>query len=264
MSKDGYSPESKQRMLAIDTSTAMLTVAVMEGERVLKEVCSKAERNHSLHLVPTIKHVLKELGMGADQVDGIIAGIGPGSYTGVRIGVTAAKTLAWAWNKPVVGVSSLEGLALSGWKSRETRAAAPSGDWIVPLMDARRGQVYTALFIGQESEFRWQREAEDGIRLMRNWVDELAAKLAKESEERQSVPSRIWFVGDVELHRAEAERLREGAGEIVEIVPCEMEARWLGLIGGKRLAAGERDEVHRLVPNYTQVTEAEANLLAKK
>lgn len=267
---------SKKRYLALDTSTHMLTVAVVEGTKVLKEISSSAERNHSLYLTPTIKEVLDALAMQVQDVDGIIVGRGPGSYTGVRIGVTVGKTLAWVSNKPVVGVSSLEGLALAGWQQGTEMLQDSKGEamlalgewvegqpvhWVIPLMDARRGQVYTSLWRGQinDEQIGWQEVVEDRVRLMKDWVDQLVNRSVTEG-----VPDCIWVVGDVELHRAEAERLQVSLSCPVNIVPNSMEARWLGLTGGKRLLQGESDDTHRLEPNYTQLAEAEANLLKKQ
>lgn len=272
-----------QRLLAIDTSTHMLTVAAIEGTHVLAEVCSSAERNHSLYLTPTIQEVLAKVAWQEQHLDGIVTGRGPGSYTGVRIGVTVAKTLAWVWKKPVVGVSSLEGLALSGWQQQlhgkhnedvqgaalldrngETlphSSAFESGPihWIIPLVDARRGQVYTSLWQGQpqRTAIGWEELMADRIRLMTDWVDQIIARIQDTAEQ---VPTHVWIVGDVEQHRVEAERLQAAAGCEVHIASATMQARWLGWSGTNRLLRGESDDIHRLEPNYTQLAEAEAKL----
>lgn len=334
--------KANKRLLALDTSTAALTVAVTDeaGTRAFGEISSHSERNHSMHLVPTVKRLLAELDMTPGDIGGIIVGRGPGSYTGVRIGITVAKTLAWAWSKPIVGVSSLEALAIGGLRQgnaeqghaeqddaehadadqsaneaaegnmlRNVPMLAPeepfsswSGegngvDWVIPLMDARRGQVYTALFAGAGAGLHWQRCAPDGIRLMRDWADAVAARLeayigtdrslklggksdsngADGNNPRQDgagfglppfsvpdvKPARVWFAGDIELHRTEAERLQERFGELIRIMPAHMQARWIGRIGAGPYAAGDFADVHRLEPNYTQLAEAEAKLLAK-
>ena len=93
-----------------------------------------------VHLHPVMAQALAEAGLGMDQMDGIAVGVGPGSYTGIRIAVTAAKTLAWANRIPLVGVSSLHALAWglkSGWNEAEPKAGV---HWIIPLLDARRGR----------------------------------------------------------------------------------------------------------------------------
>ena len=78
------------------------------SRRTLNE---RAERNHSVHVVPVMEQLLAASNTQPGQLDGIAVGVGPGSYTGIRIAVTAAKTLAWAWDIPVAGVSSLQAIA---------------------------------------------------------------------------------------------------------------------------------------------------------
>jgi tRNA threonylcarbamoyladenosine biosynthesis protein TsaB len=250
---------SSLTVLAIDTSTAALAIAVVRGGKVLAEEHSMAERNHSLLSVSKLRDVLASAEVTAEMLDGIAVGRGPGSYTGMRIGVTIAKTLSWVWGVPVVGVSSLEALALGTDESGE-KTAGPDAEWMIPLMDARRGQVYTALFGGGRQPAGWQRLAEDGIRLMHHWVDELAA-LAQSGESR---PARLRLTGDYAMHEAECERLTDllapyGIG--VERTAGEIEGRWVAQLGIESLKRGETDDAHTLVPNYTQLTEAEAKLL---
>ncbi|MBM7565158.1 tRNA (adenosine(37)-N6)-threonylcarbamoyltransferase complex dimerization subunit type 1 TsaB [Paenibacillus sacheonensis] len=276
-------------VLAVDTSTAALAAALTRGGEVLKEVLSLAERNHSVHTVSTVQTMLAECGVKPEELDGIAIGRGPGSYTGMRIAVSLGKTLAWVWNKPLVGVSSLEALAY-GARQQDNRengdgsiseaadrlAAAnkqavsqlPRSDqnatgpvWVVPIMDARRGQVYTASFETGTAvrEGAWKRLAKDGIRLMHDWVDELAADVdASDAAQR---PAAIWIAGELEKHEAEVDRLQAICpGVQVRKLPVWLEGRAVAALGAARLAAGESDDVHAFTPNYTQLTEAEVKL----
>lgn len=117
-----------QRLLAFDTATSSLAVAVTEGGRVLAERNIHAERNHSAYLVTAIGDCLEAVGLAKQDLDGIAVGIGPGSYTGIRIAVTTAKTLAWSLRLPVYGVSSLAALALGGWAGASGQDAAALGE----------------------------------------------------------------------------------------------------------------------------------------
>lgn len=273
----------RQRFLVLDTSTAVMAAAVMEERSLLEERNERAERNHSVHVVPVMEQLLAASSTEPGQLSGVAVGIGPGSYTGIRIAVTAAKTLAWAWDIPVAGVSSLQALAWGGWHSglaAKAQAAAepaaatgaggtPSADqggtsaapvhWIVPLVDARRGQAYTALFASAGGDAP-RRLAPDAIRRMDGWLEELAARLAEAAPEER--PAAVWIVGETGPHAAAAE-LRCPAGTALQLVPYELEGRWIGRLGAEALLAGQRDDVHALVPNYTQLSEAEANLLRK-
>lgn len=272
--------ESGLLVLALDTSTASLAAALVRGGETISEVQSLAERNHSVHTVSIVKSLLENNGITAQQLDGIAIGMGPGSYTGMRIAVSVGKTLAWAWDKPLVGVSSLESLAFGAWQKEPHESALlqqqanqvmPQAHWFIPIMDARRGQVYTASFAASSSDGTWSRLAKDGIRLMHEWVDELASRI--QQLEPEEVPAAIWIVGDLTLHEAESDRLAAllAQDELASIIPPVnvrklpfiMEGRSVAALGMKRLAAGEKDEVHTFIPNYTQLTEAEVNLRAK-
>ncbi|MGE7827886.1 tRNA (adenosine(37)-N6)-threonylcarbamoyltransferase complex dimerization subunit type 1 TsaB [Paenibacillus sp. NPDC093718] len=255
----------QQRFLALDTSTASLAVSVMEQDKLLSEVNTNADRNHSVHLHPVMAQALAEAGLGMDQMDGIAVGVGPGSYTGIRIAVTAAKTLAWANRIPVVGVSSLHALAWGGLNSGWHQAELKNGvHWIIPLLDARRGQVYTALFAAdsESKESAPIRLEADGIRLMQSWVEAIKERISKLPEEER--PVCLWFIGEVELHAETARGLEPWFGDRLHIHPYSLEGRWMGYLGAARLLAGEADDVHTLIPNYTQLSEAEANLLRKR
>lgn len=256
-------------LLALDTSTAAMAAAVMRGGRVVSQIESMAERNHSVYVIEHIKDVLSEAGVTRDKLDAIVVGSGPGSYTGMRIAVTAAKTLAWAWGKPLVGVSSLEAIAYGAMHEGLATVAdnGSAGDrgaahWLLPIMDARRGQVYSAGFsIG--NGMGWSRWLQDGVRIMKDWVEEIAHEA---KAHKQEGPLTIWLVGDLSLHEAAADKLMamsEAAGVDVKLLPHILKGRSIAYLGGERLAAGLLEDFHRFAPNYTQVTEAEAKLKAK-
>ncbi|WP_211749148.1 tRNA (adenosine(37)-N6)-threonylcarbamoyltransferase complex dimerization subunit type 1 TsaB [Paenibacillus sp. Marseille-Q4541] len=263
----------RQRFLALDTSTAVLAAAVMSEESLVAESNTRADRNHAVHVVQALKDLMENNQITKEDIAGIAVGIGPGSYTGVRIAVTAAKTLAWAWDVPVTAVSSLAALAMGGLSSYvsdkepavgQARSVEDNGNryWVVPLMDARRGQAYTALFEGDGPNSALHRMEPDAIRLVDGWVDAIASLLSE--LDSSSAPSGILFVGDVEPHRQTLEKLQTMQPEVeVHLLSYEMEGRYVGKLGAARLLQGEQNDVHTLLPNYTQLAEAEANLLRK-
>ncbi|MCP3779937.1 tRNA (adenosine(37)-N6)-threonylcarbamoyltransferase complex dimerization subunit type 1 TsaB [Paenibacillus sp. MZ03-122A] len=247
----------RERFLTLDTATTVMAAALMNGRELLGESNVYGERNHSVHVITELERLLNEEGLTRDDVDGIAVGVGPGSYTGIRIAVTAAKTLAWAWGIPVTSISTLHALAWGGWnrgiemKGQEDKnesvnngsSGAQAADWIVPVLDARRGQVYTGLFAV-------------------NTVDDVESPQRLEALPSEERPPVIWLVGETAVHAETAERLR--AWSELRIIPYELEGRWVGRLGADKLLRQEHDELHTLVPNYTQLAEAEANLLRQR
>ena len=125
--------------LAFESSAKAASVALCEGEKLLAQSTQNLGLTHSRTLLPMAEAMLKNAEVSLDQVDLFAVAHGPGSFTGVRIGVSAVKGLAWAAQKPACGVSTLGAMAWNG-------VAAGEGSLICCCMDARRSQVYNALF----------------------------------------------------------------------------------------------------------------------
>lgn len=223
------------KVLAIDTSNYPLGVALLDGDQVIGEYITNVKKNHSVRVMPAIDILMKDCGIKPVELDKIVVAKGPGSYTGVRIGVTIAKTLAWTLNKPLVGVSSLEVYAAS--------AGRYFNGVISPLFDARRGQIYTGLY--QYREGQLVSLIKDQLLLSKDW----AAVLSEQQEN-------VLFIGnDLPLHKdVFAEFLKERA---MFASPAEHNPRpaELALLGRDR----EAEDVHSFVPNYIRIAEAEAN-----
>ncbi len=125
------------RLLAVDTSTDYLSVAVMNGERVLARIHKKAPRSHSTMLMPIIDRVLKKSKTALNELDGFCLSIGPGSFTGLRIGAATVKGLAFVMKKPVVAVPTLDVIAENQKAFRGI---------ICVVLDARKNKVYAAVY----------------------------------------------------------------------------------------------------------------------
>ncbi|VFQ46672.1 tRNA (adenosine(37)-N6)-threonylcarbamoyltransferase complex dimerization subunit type 1 TsaB [Desulfoluna butyratoxydans] len=125
------------RLLAVDTSTLSCGVAVTDGEGLLSESLFTSRQTHSRHLLGMVDETLSRSGLALGDLDGFAVTVGPGSFTGLRIGMSVVKGLAEVAGKPVVGVSTLEALA---------RGAALAGKPIASMIDARKGEVYAALY----------------------------------------------------------------------------------------------------------------------
>lgn len=132
-------------ILGIDTSNQPLTVGLLEDDRVLGQVQTTVKKNHSITLMPAIDQLVQSVDLTSEDIDCIAVAQGPGSYTGLRIGVTVAKTLAYTLDKKLVGVSSLKVLAAN---------CLGIEDLIVPIFDARRNNVYAGIYQWQEGKLQ--------------------------------------------------------------------------------------------------------------
>ncbi|MCX7843647.1 MAG: tRNA (adenosine(37)-N6)-threonylcarbamoyltransferase complex dimerization subunit type 1 TsaB [Clostridia bacterium] len=168
------------KILAVDTSSQVAAVAVSEGTKILGEYSINHKNTHSQKLMPMVNELLGSLEMTASDIDVFAASIGPGSFTGLRIGVTAIKAMAFAAGKPVVSVPTLEALAYN----------APVSDCLIcSIMDARNNQVYTALY-KYEKGIQTQVSGYMGVSVL-ELIDIIKGKNSK-----------VVFVGDaVEIHR---------------------------------------------------------------
>ena len=127
-------------VLGIESATAVAAVAIAGDEGILAERMVRNNRTHSVNLLPMIKATLEDVELIGEKLAGIAVSGGPGSFTGLRIGMSIAKTLAQVWGIPVTGVSTLRGLAhqLSGHSRL-----------VCPIMNARKNEVYTAVYENQ-------------------------------------------------------------------------------------------------------------------
>jgi len=225
-------------VLALDTSTRCCSVAVAIDGRAASEVSTVSNRTHSLHLMGMVRDALALAEVGLKEIDGFAVTIGPGSFTGLRIGISTAKGLAFAAGKPCVGVSSLEALA---------SVCLPWPERICVLMDARKGEVYTAVY--QESDGRLERIGDERV-------------LAPEAILR-TIASPHLFVGEaVPLYE---KQIRAVAGQNARWAPRDRRfpkastVAWLAL---DRLAGATADGVELLAPRYIRQSDAELSIRA--
>jgi len=227
-------------ILAIDTSNNPLGVALLDDNQVLGEYMTNLKKNHSVRIMPAIQTLMKDCERLPADLTKIVVAKGPGSYTGVRIGVTIAKTLAWTLNIPLVGISSLEILAAGTGRY--------FNGYVSPIVDARRGQVYTALYHYQNG--KPMAVEQDQLVMLADW----AAKLTELNQP-------ILFVGnDLPLHSDKIKEILGSQAIFASETEHNPRPAELALLG--RDKPGE--DIHSFVPNYIRLAEAETKWLEAK
>ena len=220
--------------LGIDTSHTPLAVALEKDDQVLAEYKSSAKITHSIGAMPAIEELMEKADIKPNEIEAIAVAKGPGSYTGVRIGVTIGKTLAWTLKVPIYSVSSLQILAEN----------APYFPGVVcAIMDARRGNVFAGIYTNGEVVKEAHMSLED---LLNTLV---------------SLEQPVLFVGmDVTIHW---DHIKEVLGDKVQRVNAAFDLPSAAILieTAKKL---EPIEVHSVVPEYLRITEAEANWMKEQ
>lgn len=212
-------------ILAIDTSTKQLGLAVLDGERVVSSYTVLAEYPHAVELPGAVQRVLKEAHTTLDRLEALVVDIGPGSFTGLRIGVAFVKALAFSTKKPVVAVPSLDVLA----------AGVPFAQQpVAVILDARQHNVYAALYRPHEG-------------VLRKTTDYF---LGKPDDFLSQLKGPVIILGDgIARYRDQI----FAACPQAEFAPPEFwlpNPATLARLGAARLAKGEQDDPATLVPLY--------------
>lgn len=213
------------KVLAMDTSTREGSIALLDDYNLIAEYFTDITLTHSERVFPMILSILELTGLRLDEIDGFAIGIGPGSFTGLRVGVSIIKGLAFATDKPVVSVSTLDALAMN---------ISFSPYLISPILDAKRGEIYTALY-------RWD-----------NGIKRLTEDMLIEPENFiRNIKEKVIFVGEG-LNTYEdflKKRLRDLA--LFPPLPLRnLRASNIGLLGIEKLRSGIHEDIENLSPRY--------------
>lgn len=220
-------------LLGVETSSPVFSVAVSDGDRILSFLSEAGTGPPSAFLMELIRRAVDQAGFKLEELQGLAVSIGPGSFTGLRVGVMTVKTTAWALKKPVLPVSTLEIIAYN---------LADSPQPIRPFLDARKGKVYTALF---SSSGRGEMKRLEPDRLV-------APEEALKNLQQGTV-----LVGDGLKRFGEQV---SSCGETFTQAPQEQwtpRAYWLCRIAASRWPQGLLDDPHRLVPQYLYSKESD-------
>ncbi|MFH2220346.1 MAG: tRNA (adenosine(37)-N6)-threonylcarbamoyltransferase complex dimerization subunit type 1 TsaB [Pseudomonadota bacterium] len=234
-----FSGSSMMKILAVDTGTKSCSVAVVEKSSLLAEMTLVKDQTHSKHLMKMIHTVIGMSGLDLSELDGYAVNMGPGTFTGLRIGMSAVKGLAAASGKPVVGVSSLDALAMQ---------ASLSPYLICPLLDARRGEVYY-------SRYRFQN---GGL------IKEIKENVFPPETAIFDIDEPCTFVGNgARLYRAE---IVDIMGDLACFAPfCQntIRASTIAHLSMRRFETADTDDVGALSPRYIRKPDAEMKLEAR-
>ncbi len=222
-------------IFGIDTCCNAATAALIEDDRLVAQTVINSGKTHSQKMMPQIEQMFHQAEKEVAEVDCFAAAVGPGSFTGVRIGVATVKAMAQAVKKPCIAVSTLHGLANN---------VAVFDGLICPILDARREQVYNALFRGG--------------RCLERLCEDRALSIEELLEELKETPQSILFCGDgVPVFR---EKIIDVLGEKAMFAPI-MQNMNLGAsvaeIGFAMAKAGEVVSYDTLVPQYIRLSQAE-------
>lgn len=228
------------KILALDSSGLVASVALAEDDNLIAEYTIQYKKTHSQTLLPMLEELKNMVELDLSTVDAIAVAAGPGSFTGLRIGSATAKGLAFAMEKPIVPVPTLEGLA---YQMYGTDAA------VCPIMDARRSQVYTGIY-----EFVDEKDGYDMCVIK----EQCAVSFDEIAEALNSLGRRTVFIGDgIPVFR---ERMREVLQVSYTLAPAHrsrQSAACIAALGSVYYAQGKIVSGAEHVPEYLRLSQAE-------
>lgn len=230
------------KILAIDSSGLVASVAIIVDERMVAEYTVDYKKTHSQTLLPMLDEIVKMIDFNIDELDAIAVAAGPGSFTGLRIGSSTAKGLAFALHKPIISVPTVDGLAYNLFGTSKL---------ICPIMDAKRNQVYTGLY-----EFTNQ-----GFQIISN---QKAVSIDDIIEEIIALEREVIFLGDgVEVYR---DGIIDKLGNRCMFAPPHLSKQRAGSIGALAVDLYEKGQAmdsaeHQ--PIYLRLSQAERELAIK-
>ena len=223
------------KILSVDTSTPTCTVGIADGHRVLAESVDSSGRTHARHLMAMIDGAIAVSGIPIQAIDGFGVVTGPGTFTGLRIGISTIKGLAFALRRPVVGITSLEALAAQ---------ADPTTKLVCPVMDARRGEIYYGFYSSEHGELTQMGDH----------------RVGSPSEVAKRVGESCRFIG--KGARLYQETFKKALGPLARFSEAGRDTILAETITGlalKRLRESEAPDLHRVSPCYIRRSDAEVH-----
>ena len=223
------------RIIALDTATEVCGLALWMKDQVRAQISITQGLTHAKVLTGALQALLQETGTQVAEVDGWVVTQGPGSFTGLRIGISTAKGLALATGKPLAGVSTLSVLA------HQARAQT---DWICPMIDARRHQVYWALF---------QRQGDDLVPVLPERAGSVDEAMDLIGDRRPCV-----FIGNgARLYSEVIQAYVGGEAQLADDALHDLQPGMVARLGSQRLAQGAAENLHLFAPVYLRSADAQ-------
>lgn len=221
-------------ILAIETSTISCSVALINDGRLLAESTTQNSRNHSVTLLPNIVRILTDNVADKSSLSAIAVGIGPGSFTGLRIGLATAKALAYAWKIPLIGVPTMRTLF------SQSRDCA---EYVVPVIDAQQGNVYVSVF-GIDGE-----------------CSDIAVVSRQDLKKLVKTPEKYCFCGEV------TDEIRSTLAECPNVIFASQEltlplAEYTGMVAQYMFDRKMFSDINSIEPIYIRKSAAEEKLQA--
>jgi tRNA threonylcarbamoyladenosine biosynthesis protein TsaB len=230
-------------VLGVDSTTAVASVALVDADRVIAEIWRNTTSRHARQLMPMIAQLLGDAEICLNELDGLSVAIGPGSFTGIRVGLATVKGLIHVIRKPLVGIVTLDSLVCN-------LAGVPG--IICPVIEARKNELYTAMY-------RWQSNE------MQRFTGYLVVSPESLSALLKDCDDPVTFLGDgVNTYGEILLRDLGARGQVASTADNLPRAAQIGLLGWKRILSGQVDDVMQLKPFYLKPSAAEQNLAGEK
>lgn len=232
-------------ILGIDTSTKIGAIGLVKNKKLIGEINLCLNQRHSERIMLNIKHLLRETQYEVEQLTGLAVTLGPGSFTGLRIGVTTIKTMAQFLDIPVTGISTLDVLAYNLLVQNE--------NWVLPVIDASHSRVYTSLYYGENSASELI-----NIQNLKKWKEQ-ALTLNKLENRLKDIEGEIYVIGNaVNSYRdffynsdlnfnISSNSLNISRGAVIAEIGCN------------NIQRGQYEDLYQITPNYLKKAQARRN-----
>lgn len=238
------------KILALDSSGLVASVALMEDDNLIAEYTVQYKKTHSQTLLPMLQEIARMVELDLSTVDAIAVAAGPGSFTGLRIGSATAKGLAFALQKPIVPVPTVDGLAYQMYGA---------GDLVCPIMDARRNQVYTGIYEFVLSKTEPCRYDMSVIR------EQCAVSFDEIAEELNKTGRNVIFLGDgVPVFQRRMAEILQVRYTIAPAHRARQSAAAVAALGSLYYAQGKVESGADHAPVYLRLSQAERERAQKE